>query len=756
MKRIEDRLTPPAAPEPPDGLLEQIQKEIPDHLHLVEAAPPSRLSPARLRLIAASVAVVVLGGFLALRVAQEKRPTLDSQVALRNPAAERDSGGRIVAETATPDRVTESGKGAEIKNDSLSALGYIASTDEQARQAYEQRVQSKRQELQSRQRSLEPKPDTPQPVAESQVAYERQAREAPAQLQVPQRNLQSAEPESPSMSTEQILAHEQAERDRGARRKAWLEATAPSESVAQDQGRFEMPPREYHEVPADAELESIITVTSESPLRREVSPAPQAEGVSPSTGGTQEPNDAPYGDMFFKSYGTNPFVDTEVDTQSTFGLDVDTGSYTLARSYIERGDLPPGEAIRVEEFVNYFDYDDPAPRRGEFTLTAEGAPSPFTVGPRYYLVRFGIKGREISAAERKPAMLIFVVDVSGSMQRENRLGLVKRSLDLLLDQLQPEDQVGLVVYGSRGRVLLEPTGDRYAIERAIDQLVPSGSTNAEQGLTLAYDLARTYRRRGAINRIILCSDGVANVGRTGPDSILERIQWGVDQGIELTTVGFGMGNYNDVLMEQLADKGDGSYAYVDTLDEARRIFVENLTGTLQTIASDAKVQVEFDPDTVSLYRLLGYENRDIPDHLFRDDTVDAGEIGAGHEVTALYEIKLKENVGRRDRLATLRLRYRSKETDRVVETALELSQRNFAKRWKSATPALRLSSVVAEFAEILKGSHWAKGNSLEALEQRVAAVAADYRGNQQVQDLLDLVWQARCLAPASVAYGEDE
>jgi Ca-activated chloride channel family protein len=476
----------------------------------------------------------------------------------------------------------------------------------------------------------------------------------------------------------------------------------------------------------------------------------------PSTGGTHEPNDAPYGDMFFKSYGTNPFIDTEDDAQSTFGLDVDTGSYTLARSYIERGHLPPGEAIRVEEFVNYFDYGDPAPRRGEFTITAEGAPSPFASGPRYQLVRFGIKGREISNAERKPAMLIFVVDVSGSMRRENRLGLVKRSLELLLDQLQPGDQVGLVVYGNRGRVVLEPTSDKYAIGRAIEQLQSGGSTNAEEGLTLAYDLARTYRRRGAINRIILCSDGVANVGHTGPESILRRIQTGVDQGIELTTVGFGMGNYNDVLMEQLANQGDGSYAYIDTLDEARRLFVENLTGTLQTIAADAKIQVEFNPETVSRYRLLGYENRDIADHRFRDDTVDAGEIGAGHEVTALYEIKLHENVGKRDRLATLRLRYRSKATDEVVETAVDMTRRNIAKRWDDASPALRLSSVVAEFAEILKGSYWAREGSIDRLEQRAAGVAADYRGDREVQNLVTLIGQTRRLSPGSVSYGEDE
>ena len=229
-----------------------------------------------------------------------------------------------------------------------------------------------------------------------------------------------------------------------------------------------------------------------------------------------------------------------------------------------------------------------------------------------------------------------------------------------------------MVYGSRGRVLLEPSGDLEAIRRAIDRLTPGGSTNAEEGLLLGYELARRHFRPESINRLVLCSDGVANVGRTGPESILARVEREAGDGIELTTVGFGMGNYNDVLMEQLADRGDGNYAYVDTLDEARRIFVENLTGTLQTIASDAKIQVEFDPEAVSRYRLLGYENRDVADQHFRDDTVDAGEIGAGHRVTALYEIKLADEPRRRGPLAEVRLRYRSRETGRVVEDSLEV------------------------------------------------------------------------------------
>ncbi len=694
MKRIEDRLTPPAAPEPPEGLLESIQKEIPDHLHLVEDEREATFSARRLRLIAASIAVVVLGSFLALKVAQDPMTSMGPSDIREVPSSRSVTETDLVDQVASVDtESTASTPPAAAAEDQtrLKALGYVSKSEHGERVALESVIEPRRNETGSRQ---EP------PPAESQAGLE-------------------------------ML--DMAETNAGLFDEVDTDSYFSSQEGREVQRMPDVAQRRVREVP------------------------PQSQPATPpSTGGTHEPNDAPYGDMFFKGYGTNPFIDTEDDAQSTFGLDVDTGSFTLARSYLERGHLPPSEAIRVEEFVNYFGYGDPAPRRGEFTITAEGGPSPFAAGPRYQLVRFGIKGREISAAERQPAMLIFVVDVSGSMQQENRLGLVKRSLELLLDQLQPEDQVGLVVYGSRGQVLLEPTSDKYAIERSIQRLVPNGSTNAEEGLTLAYDLARTYRRRGAINRIILCSDGVANVGRTGPESILQRIQNGADQGVELTTIGFGMGNYNDVLMEQLADQGDGSYAYVDTLDEARRIFVENLTGTLQTIASDAKVQVEFNPEAVSRYRLLGYENRDIADDRFRDDSVDAGEIGAGHEVTALYEIKLKEDVGRRDLLATLRLRYRSKATGEVVESAVDLTRRNISRRWENASPALRLSAVVAEFAEILKGSYWAKDGSLDRLEQRAAVVAADFHSDREVQDLVTLIGQARRLTPATGSYDGDE
>ena len=728
MRRIEERLIPAAAPDPPEGLLESIQKEIPEHLHLVEEKSERTLSAWRLRLIAASIAVVVLGGLLALRVSDVPRYSM-------KPLDNREApSGRSVTETGPVDPAS-----------SVDTVGKASTPSAAVDEAGEKTARA-RQDVP---RSSPAESRDREKLASERAQVETQAVVGPEQDQLAALGYvavgeQDGQGLFDMADTPKKYTDEQTGEDYGRHQETFADQRWAS--VAQ---------KEIEEVPAsEAELEGVAAI-SESPLRVEAPPVTQRI-APPSTGGTHEPNDAPYGDMFFKSYGTNPFIDTEDDAQSTFGLDVDTGSFTLARGYIERGHLPPSEAIRVEEFVNYFDYGDPAPRRGEFTITAEGAPSPFASGPRYQLVRFGIKGREISSADRKPAMLIFVVDVSGSMQQENRLGLVKRSLELLLDQLQGEDQVGLVIYGNRGRVLLEPTSDRYAIERAIHHLVPNGSTNAEEGLTLAYDLARNYRRRGAINRIILCSDGVANVGRTGPESILRRIQSGADQGIELTTIGFGMGNYNDVLMEQLADQGDGSYAYVDTLDEARRIFVENLTGTLQTIASDAKIQVEFNPETVSRYRLLGYENRDIADHRFRDDSVDAGEIGAGHEVTALYEIKLQENVGKGDLLATLRLRYRSKVTGEVVETAVDMTRRNISKRWESASPALRLSSVVAEFAEILKGSYWAKEGSLDRLEQRAAGVAADYRGDREVQDLVTLIDQTRSLTPISEGYNEDE
>jgi Ca-activated chloride channel family protein len=501
-------------------------------------------------------------------------------------------------------------------------------------------------------------------------------------------------------------------------------------------------------------LSRMVTMTQD-PSGRSGGAAPSA-AQAPSTGGEREPNDAPYGDVFFQEYGTNPFVDTDDDRLSTFGLDVDTGSYTIARRYLSDGNLPPRESIRVEEFVNAFSYGDRPPSRGEFAIRAEAAPTPFMRGEDYRIVRFNIRGKAVDERDRKPAVLTFVVDVSGSMAYETRLELVKKALNLLLSQLRPSDRVGLVVYGTEARRILDPTSDIEAIREAIARLRPEGSTNAEAGLRMGYEMAAFARRRDSINRVILCSDGVANVGRTGPESILAVIEREAKENdIELTTVGFGMGNYNDVLMEQLANKGDGRYAYVDTLEEARRLFVEELTGTLQTIATDAKVQVEFEPSIVSRWRLIGYENRDVADHKFRDDSVDAGEIGAGHSVTALYEIKLAENAPRRGDAATLRLRYRSKETGKIVEIAHDLSLSDFAKSWESAPRGLRLASVVAEFAEVLKGGYWAKEGSLEEVSRRARSLSHEF-SDANVTDLASLAGRAARLKGGSAPPGPEE
>ena len=457
--------------------------------------------------------------------------------------------------------------------------------------------------------------------------------------------------------------------------------------------------------------------------------------------GLNPPNGAAFDDVFFKDYGTNPFIDTEDDHFSTFGMDVDTASYSVTRRYLRDGLLPPPEAVRVEEFINAFDYNYDPPLHEAFAIHIEGAPSKFGEGKRLQLLRIGIQGQVVPTEDRKDAVLTFVIDVSGSMAMENRLGLVKRSLRLLVEQLRPGDEVGIVIYGSRAKVLLPHTGveERRRILRAIDSLAPEGATNAEEGLRMGYDLALKNARFGSINRVILCSDGVANVGQTGPDAILREIRAHVEEGITLTTIGFGMGNFNDILMEQLANKGNGSYAYVDTLDEARRIFVENLTGTLQVIARDAKVQVDFNPRVVSRFRLLGYENRRLDYEDFRDDDADGGEIGSGHSVTALYEIKLHE--GAVGQLATVFIRHEDPDTRQVTEVSKDIFAAELSDAFEDASPEFQLATAIAEFAEILRDSFWAQEGSLETEHQVIEGILPQIQ-DEGSDELIHLVNQA--------------
>lgn len=469
-------------------------------------------------------------------------------------------------------------------------------------------------------------------------------------------------------------------------------------------------------------------------------------GVPPSGESPASSAHEPY-DMFFDDYGVNPSIDTEDDHLSTFALDVDTGSYTIMRNYLRDGHLPPPDSVRVEEYVNYFDqgYPNPPPHQA-FGISIDGAPSPFAQTERYQMLRIGIQGYQIPEDERKDAALTFVIDVSGSMDMDNRLGLVKRSLELLVEQLRPGDTVGIVVYGSDARVVLEPTpgSEKGRILEAIYSLHPEGATNAEAGLGLGYQMAMRAYRPGGINRVILCSDGVANVGATGPDAILEEIRHYVEEGVTLTTVGFGMDNYNDVLMEQLADQGDGFYAYVDDLREARRLFLDRITGTLQTIAMDAKVQVDFNPAVVMRYRLVGFENRAIADEQFRDNSVDAGELGAGHSVTALYEIKLyPEAYGR---IATVLMRWQDPDTRQVMELARDVNAGDLEREFAFADPYFQRAIVVAEYAEILKKSYWAQDSLLADVYREAQRVSELLAWDEDMSEFMELIRRASQMA----------
>jgi Ca-activated chloride channel family protein len=490
--------------------------------------------------------------------------------------------------------------------------------------------------------------------------------------------------------------------------------------------------------------EMMVADKSWSGPRERVARLAESVRPSPESGGTANPNDRPYDLVYHQHYGVNPFVPTEEDALSTFAIEVDDASWSIARRYLEDGHRPPAEAVRLEEIVNHL---DPGLRHAgdeDFALRVDGAPSRF--GEGYQLLRVGVLAREVVASERRPAHLVFVIDISGSMNRENRLGLVKQALGVLVDELQEGDRVGIVVYGREARVVLAPTGseDRARIREAIAGLRTGGSTNAEAGLELAYAMARRLQQPDTTTRLILCSDGVANVGRTGPDSILEQVRRKADEGITLTTVGFGMGNYNDVLMEQLADQGDGTYHYVQRLSDAERLFRENLTGTLEAMGRETKVQVEFDPEFVTRWRLLGYENRDVADEDFRDDTVDAGDIGAGHKAVALYEIKLTERAAReRDQgwslpLGEVRLRWarpsHHPEAGHVTEIRCRIMSADLATSWSAADAHVRLAAVAAEFAEILRGSYWARGSSLADL----AVIAGDLARELDDDDAAEL------------------
>lgn len=420
----------------------------------------------------------------------------------------------------------------------------------------------------------------------------------------------------------------------------------------------------------------------------------------------------------------NPTVDTREDNLSTFALDVDTGSFTRTRAQLNSGRKPFPAEVRTEEYVNYLNqgYRPPADGLG---VQVDGTAIPWREAPDTRVIRVGVQSAVVDQAARPRAHLTFVIDISGSMQGPDRLDLVKTSLNQLVTSLRPDDTVAIVVYSDRTRLVLEPTEVRQAarITGAIADLQTEGSTNAEAGLKLGYESALEHRRDGDLNRVILLSDGVANVGNTGPEAILDTIGKAAQQKVDLVTVGFGLGSYNDQLMEQLADKGNGFHAYVDNENEARRIFTQNLTGTLVVTARDAKAQIEFDPDQVATYRLLGYENRAVADEDFRNDKVDGGELGAGHSATALYEITLRRGAAPIRPIAVATVRYLHPDTGQPVERRADIMSFTLAPSPEQANPFLAASVSAAALAEEFRGGPWSEHRTHAQIAVDAAAAA---------------------------------
>ena len=454
----------------------------------------------------------------------------------------------------------------------------------------------------------------------------------------------------------------------------------------------------------------------------------------------------------FEDYGVNPFVDTYEDDLSTFALDVDTASYVVTRNFLEGGQLPPIDAVRVEEFVNYFD-GGYQPLIDEFNITLEAAPTPFS-DPDRVMLRVGVQAPEVLSDLVIPDSVILVLDRSGSMGQSagpadrpmERMSLVHESVELLLDGLPGRTRVGVVAYNDRAGVIVEPTrvsgNADWIIDEVRSRVRPGGSTNAEAGLVWGFDMALSEADGGRNVLVLLLSDGVANVGATRTDDILEEI--GERGDIGLSTVGVGLGPFNDELMEQLANRADGTYHYIDTPDEARRIFVENLNAMLASVARDAKIQVSFDRDKVISYRLLGFENRAIADEDFRDDTRDAGEVGAGQSSTALYEVTLDRGWDRsRGAIATATLRYRRPASERITETWASLHPDDVEPSFRDAGAHFRLAVVAAEFAEMLRDSPFVEDRSMEELGYQADRVADELRRDADAEELADLIDAAR-------------
>lgn len=460
----------------------------------------------------------------------------------------------------------------------------------------------------------------------------------------------------------------------------------------------------------------------------------------------------------------NNFLSPLQNPLSTFSIDVDEASYSNVRRYLQNGSLPPAGAVRIEEMINYFDYDYPQPEAGRpFSITTEMTECPWNTSHK--LVHIGLKGKEVPVDNLPPSNLVFLIDVSGSMQDENKLPLVKTSLKMLTEQLREKDKVAVVVYaGNAGLVLPSTSGvDKAKIKDAIESLEAGGSTAGGEGIQLAYKTALDNFIKGGNNRVVLATDGDFNVGISSDDELVRLIETEREKGIFLSVLGYGMGNYKDSKMQQLADKGNGNHFYIDNVNEAKKVLVSEFGSTLFTIAKDVKVQIEFNPARVQAYRLIGYENRLLAAEDFNDDKKDAGEIGSGHTVTALYEVipagvadkftkavdglryqsKAKVILNNSDEAMTVKLRY--KEPDGEKSKLLVQTVNDGQPLLAASSDNFRFSAAVAEFGMLLRHSVFTQSASTE----QVLSLAASAKGpdaNGYRKEFIELVQASTALA----------
>src|SRR5262249_33245313 len=459
----------------------------------------------------------------------------------------------------------------------------------------------------------------------------------------------------------------------------------------------------------------------------------------------------------------NPFVRVTQDPLATFSIDVDTASYANIRRFLSMNQLPPKDSVRIEEMINYFNYDYPSPT-GQHPIAAytEVAAAPWK--PEHRMVRIGIKGKDIDIARRPPSNLVFLVDVSGSMATPEKLPMLKSAMKLMVEKLGEGDHVAIVTYaGASGVHLRSTSGDKKeVINSAIDALNSDGSTNGGAGILLAYETAMSNFIRGGTNRVILATDGDFNVGVTNQGDLIRIIEEEAKSGVFLSVLGFGMGNYKDSTLEKLADKGNGNYAYIDTMNEARKVLVEEMSATLLTIAKDVKIQVEFNPAEVNAYRLIGYENRALQHQDFNDDKKDAGDMGAGQTVTALFEVvprgveveisavdqlKYQERALNTRRAANgeiLNVRIRYKDPDGNTSQLMETPVIDRRTAFNNASTDFRFAAAVASFGMVLRDSAH-KGQStmdsvIEIAEKSRGADKSGYR-----DEFVQLVRKARAL-----------